>query len=181
VNNIEKFQEDYRAWSPEQKAQHRAKINAALRRPEVRAKISKGVKDAWGAGAHRNVRYTKSAAVNLAKARLVGQAKMRGAEGFGKTRRGAPDHASCKAWCVLSPVGVQYRFTNLRTWCRQNEALFTDPTPGAKLPLWLRAACGIKQQGHAVGRLCSWCGWVLQKVWERRDPLERNPEPLLVS
>lgn len=168
-------------WTPERRAQHGAAVRAAYKDPEVKARLSTALKASHASGSRRTearaaswkIIQAKGQSVSLAKNTIaLAQAKVRGSCGFGRQRRGNPDHAACKEWCVLSPAGVQYRFTNLSEWCRQNEGLFVDPAPGAKRPLWRRAINGICRQAfHPVA--CSWAGWVLQNVWERRDPISR--------
>lgn len=163
-----------------------AAIKISNNRPEVRAKLSAATKAAFESGRYQiTPEGKKNRAAGLAighaqAAKLIkitqpkAAAKLRGKNGFGATQRGRLDHANCKEWCVLSPAGIQYRFSNLSEWCRQNESLFVDHSPGSMWPLWKRAAAGIVEQGAKRGKLCSWCGWVLQNVWERRDPIARN-------
>lgn len=162
-----------------------AAIKISNNSPEVRAKLSAATKAAFASGKFQITpegKKKRDAALAIGHAqgaellktvRLLAAAELRGTHQFGKVQRGRADHANCKAWCVLSPSGAQYRFTNLLEWCRQNEALFVDHTPDAKWPLWKRAAAGIAMQGQKRGKVCSWCGWVLQNVWEQRDPLAR--------
>lgn len=163
-----------------------AAIKISNNRPEVRAKLSAATKAAAESGRYQITpegKKNRDAALAIGhakaketvkKAQPIAAAKLRGTHHFGKMQRGRLDHANCKEWCVLSPAGVQYRFTNLLEWCRANESLFVDHSPGARNPLWKRAAAGIAQQGQKRGKLCSWGGWVLQNVWERRDTLART-------
>ena len=163
-----------------------ARIKISNNRPEVRAKLSAATKAAFKSGRYQITpegKKNRGAALAIGHARCAelckasqpkAAAKLRGKNGFGATQRGRLDHANCKEWCILSPSGIQYRFSNLSEWCRQNESLFVDHSPGARWPLWKRAAAGIVEQGSKRGKLCSWCGWVLQNTWEKRDPIERK-------
>lgn len=164
-------------------------IRKANQRPEVKAKRVAAAKAAWESGRYKITdegRKKRDEALAMGRKswkeridtiRLLSNEKLRGSNGFGRIQRGRPDHANCKEWCVLSPRGKQYRFSNLLEWCRQNEKLFFDSMPTAKHPLWRRAAAGIAQQGQKRGKLRSWQGWVLQNVWERSDPLQRTETP----
>ena len=160
-------------------------VRKANERPEVKAKRSAAGKAMWESGRYKITEQgRKKRAEGLAighklakhrvdSMRLLAIQKLRGSHGFGRTHRGRADHANCKEWCVLSPRGIQYRFSNLLEWCRQNEALFFDPAPTAKNPLWKRAAAGITRQGDKRGKARSWQGWVLQNKWEQGDVLQR--------
>jgi len=168
-----------------------AAIKISHNTPEVRAKLSAATKAAFESGRYKITPEGKknrdaalaighaTAAKRINDIRPLAIAKLKGSNGFGKTQRGKIDHANCKEWCVLSPAGIQYKFSNLLEWCRQNESLFVDNSPGAKWPLWRRAAHGITEQGCKRGQRCSWGGWVLQNVWEKRDPIARNVATLI--
>lgn len=163
-----------------------AAIKISNNRPETRARLSAATKAAAESGRYKITlegKKNRDAALAIGHAKAaelckvsqpLAATKLRGTHQFGKVQRGRLDHANCKEWCVLSPAGIQYQFSNLLEWCRQNESLFVDHSPGARNPLWKRAAAGIAQQGQKRGKLCSWGGWVLQNVWERRDPIARN-------
>ncbi len=165
-----------------------AALKVSQNRPEVRANLSRAVKAAWDSGRYQiSEEGAKIRNANLAighaiasetckKSQPLAAAKLRGTNHFGRMQRGRLDHANCKEWSVLSPTGAQYRFTNLLEWCRQNEHLFENHCPSARMPLWKRAASGIANQGSKRGKSCSWNGWVLQKSWEQRDPLQRNAQ-----
>jgi len=188
---IQRIREAFKRIGPRPQ-QWRDRIGAAVKishsRPEVRAKLSAATKAAAESGRYQiTPEGKKKRDANLAIGHALGAeqckisqplaaAKLRGTHHFGKMQRGRLDHANCKSWCVLSPAGIQYRFSNLLEWCRQNESLFVDHSPGAKTPLFLRAAGGISAQQQKRGNLCSWRGWVLQNAWDRRDPIARNAE-----
>lgn len=188
---VQRLREAFKRIGPRPKEwrdRQSAAAKVALNKPEVRAKLSAGLKASHAAGIYNTPAALKHREEGLAKAQARSRelktyersqpravAKLRGSHQFGRSQRGRLDHSACKEWCVLSPTGVQYRFSNLLEWCRQNESLFTEPTSKTqKSPLWKRAASGITNQNSRRGKLQSWNGWVLLNVWEKRDPLARN-------
>lgn len=138
-----------------------AKISAAKagkkQSPEHRAKSSAG----WLSGPQNLLPEAEE------KRRRAISLQRTGTQGYGRTARDNPQHYRAKYWIIRDPGGRIHEFNNLQSWCRKNEELFRpDDRPESKLPLWRRAVSGFN--GIRRGELCSWKGWLLVSMEERK-------------
>lgn len=156
--------------TPEHMNKIRAKRDVEKMRVESSERMRKQ-NEAWAKDGSREKHNEKRLAVVL------------GCDGWGKSKRGRLDHTAAKVWHVRDPNGLTHRFSNLCEWARQNESLFTDDRPSAKLPFWYRISCGISQLDAKNGTSCSYRGWVLVGKQEYiieggKDPLGRDVSSL---
>jgi len=85
-----------------------------------------------------------------------------GHAGFGKCKRGIPDHAMANWFKVRNcATGEIYEFSNLSEWARKNEWLFYDDYPHSRSPFWKRIAAGISKLAALNGEQASSRGFEL--------------------
>lgn len=98
---------------------------------------------------------------SVQKALAAGMAVVVGSHGFGRGKRGIPDHCCAKHWVFESPDGDRYECDNLYEWCRSHEDMFEDDGRDYRMPLWDRAANGIARGASSCDPRPQWRGWVL--------------------
>lgn len=132
--------------------------------PEWKAKIADGMRRAHaekraGGFNQGNRAWEKITPAGRRKTVAAAVAKTAGAGGFGKMKVGRKDHQFAATWIIEDPDGEEIKVSNLREWCRSNAHRF-EPDPGCKMPIWERAAAGMRAAapGNKYGRT-HWKGW----------------------
>lgn len=155
--------------------------------PEWKAKIADGMRLAHaekraGGFVPENRAWEKITPAGRRKTVAAAVAKTSGAGGFGKMKVGRKDHQFAATWIIEDPDGEEIEVNNLREWCRANAHRF-EPDPGCKMPIWERAAAGMRAAapGNKYGRT-HWKGWrviqILHNVQGDGSPSQDSNEEI---